>query len=254
MPPAQHSEMRSNPFSGRSTCSPTTNPDFQRQDAASVSETRATQAGMKAVMFNPPPRIHENAPTDSPVTHDSAAEPAHINPSLLSPTTCEAPSETTWPPPGAKMRISKANKGAVVVRVVRRHSSPQPANLEEVWSPREPPEEKPRSLEGRKAAEAAKNGVEGQGGGPPRCRKSRFRAPDVRTIFSPGEKDPRVKEETGEGHTFEPGGENNWCDVCCRYILQHGLTCAGKKVEVLKICGIIKSLLLTQTSLCSVFV
>uniref|UniRef100_A0A3P9QHR1 Uncharacterized protein n=1 Tax=Poecilia reticulata TaxID=8081 RepID=A0A3P9QHR1_POERE len=70
------------------------------------------------------------------------------------------------------------------------------------------------------------------GGGPPRSRKSRFRAPDVRTIFSPGEKDPRVKEETGEGHTFEPGGENNWCDVCCNYILQHGLTCAGKTVEV----------------------
>ncbi|XP_027899749.1 ras association domain-containing protein 5 [Xiphophorus couchianus] len=176
---------------------------------------------MKGIMFNPPPRNRENAPNG-----DSAADPVRINTSLLSPTTCEAPCETTWPPPGARMRISKANKGAVVVRVVRRHSSPQSASLEEVWSPRE---EKPRNPERKKPSEAAKNGVEGQGGGPPRSRKSRFRAPDVRTIFSPGEKDPRVKEETGEGHTFEPGGENNWCDVCCNYILQHGLTCAGCK-------------------------
>ncbi|MEQ2206579.1 hypothetical protein XENOCAPTIV_000180 [Xenoophorus captivus] len=195
----------------------------------SVSETRPTQPSMKGVMFNPPPRIRGNDPTS--VTDDSAVKPVHINTSLLSPTTIETLCETTWPPPGAKMRISKANKGAMVVRVIRPHSSPQSASLEEVWAPREQQEEKPRTPERRKAAEAGKNVVEGHSGGPPRCRKSRFRAPDVRTIFSPGEKDPRVKEETGEGHTFEHGGENNWCDVCCNYILQHGLTCAGKKAE-----------------------
>uniref|UniRef100_A0A8C9YX39 Uncharacterized protein n=1 Tax=Sander lucioperca TaxID=283035 RepID=A0A8C9YX39_SANLU len=53
-------------------------------------------------------------------------------------------------------------------------------------------------------------------GRPARSRKKGFRAPDVRTIFSPGERDPRVKEESGEGHTFEPGGEDTWCDVCWR--------------------------------------
>ncbi|MEQ2158526.1 hypothetical protein GOODEAATRI_013266 [Goodea atripinnis] len=194
---------------------------------SSWAQQQGGYPSMKGVMFNPSPRIRGNDPTS--VTDDSAVKPVHINTSLLSPTTIETLCETTWPPPGAKMRISKANKGAMVVRVIRPHSSPQSASLEEVWAPREQPEEKPRTPERRKAAEAGKNGVEGHSGGPPRCRKNRFRAPDVRTIFSPGEKDPRVKEETGEGHTFEHGGENNWCDVCCNYILQHGLTCAGKK-------------------------
>uniref|UniRef100_A0A3Q3EJW6 Uncharacterized protein n=1 Tax=Labrus bergylta TaxID=56723 RepID=A0A3Q3EJW6_9LABR len=76
--------------------------------------------------------------------------------------------------------------------------------------------------------EGAANGMEG---GPPRNRKKGFRPPDVRTIFSPEERDPRVKEESGEGHTFEPGGENTWCDVCCNYIFQHGLTCAGESAD-----------------------
>ncbi|XP_015231903.1 PREDICTED: ras association domain-containing protein 3 isoform X1 [Cyprinodon variegatus] len=182
---------------------------------------------MKGVMFNPAPRIREVASKDSLAMDDSAVEPVRIKTSRLSQTTAEAHLETTWPPPGAKVRI-KANKGAVV-RVARRCSNPQASSLEEVWAPREEPEEKPQSPETRKPPEAMKNGVEGHGGAPPRSRKNRFRAPDVRTIFSPSEKDPRVKEETGEGHTFEPGGENNWCDVCCNYILQHGLTCAGCK-------------------------
>lgn len=162
-------------------------------------------------MFNPSPPFRKHAP---PVTDGSpsALEPLHT-------------SDTTWPPPGAKMRISK---GAVVVRGVRRQPSPQAASLESleaVWGQREPAEAPPRSPGAR---EAARNGVEGHGGGPPRARKSRFRAPDVRTIFSPGEKDPRVREESGEGHTFQAGGENTWCDVCCKYIFQDLLTCAGK--------------------------
>uniref|UniRef100_A0A3Q4H302 Uncharacterized protein n=1 Tax=Neolamprologus brichardi TaxID=32507 RepID=A0A3Q4H302_NEOBR len=33
---------------------------------------------------------------------------------------------------------------------------------------------------------------------------------------------------TGEGHAFEPGGERNWCDLCCMYIFENGLTCAGE--------------------------
>ncbi|KAM4523127.1 ras association domain-containing protein 1 [Fundulus diaphanus] len=218
--------MRSNPFSGKSTCSPTADADFSASQRGLESETRPSQPTMKGVIFNPPPKIHRNPPTDSSVTDDSAVEPVRIDTSLLRPTTGDAPCETTWPPPGAKMRISKANKGAVVVRGPRRQASPLAASLEEVWSPRGQPEEKPRSPE---RTEAAKNGGEGSGGGPARSRKSRFRAPDVRTIFSPGERDPRVKEETGEGHNFEPGGENNWCDVCCKYILQNGLTCAGCK-------------------------
>lgn len=162
-------------------------------------------------MFNYSPPFRKHAP---PVTDcsPSALEPQHA-------------SDTTWPPPGAKMRISK---GAVVVRGVRRQPSPQAASLESleaVWGRREPAEVTPRSPGVR---EPARNGIEGHGGGPPRTRKSRFRAPDVRTIFSPGERDPRVKEESGEGHTFEAGGENTWCDVCCQYIFQDVLTCAGK--------------------------
>ncbi|XP_029317821.1 ras association domain-containing protein 5-like [Cottoperca gobio] len=139
------------------------------------------------------------------------------------------------------MRISKANKGAVVVRAVRRHPSPQPASLESLeaaWSERglaevKPPESSP-SHEGRNGEPGgAGNGMEGHegggGGGPPRVRKKGFRPPDVRTIFSPGERDPRVEEESGEGHTFEAGGEDTWCDLCCYYIFQDGVTCAGCK-------------------------
>ncbi|TDG96555.1 hypothetical protein EPR50_G00229810 [Perca flavescens] len=131
------------------------------------------------------------------------------------------------------MRISKPNKGAVVVRAVRRNQSPQPAGLEAAWSERghsgvKPSESSP-SREGRNGEPGAgRNGMEGHGGGPARSRKKGFRAPDVRTIFSPGERDPRVKVESGEGHSFEPSGNETWCDVCCNYIFQHGLTCTGE--------------------------
>ncbi|TKS90529.1 Ras association domain-containing protein 5 [Collichthys lucidus] len=179
-------------------------------------------------MFNVMHQARKYVPTRRSVTDDSplTVRAVHINRSP----------ETTWPPPGARMRISKANKGAVVVRVVRRHPSPQPASLESLeaaWSERghaedNPPESSPSHESRNGEAEAAGNGMEGHGGGagPVRSRRKGFRPPDVRTIFTPGERDPRVKEESGEGHTFEPGGENTWCDVCCSYIFQRGLTCA----------------------------
>ncbi|XP_072233738.1 ras association domain-containing protein 3 isoform X2 [Leuresthes tenuis] len=36
-------------------------------------------------------------------------------------------------------------------------------------------------------------------------------------------------EESGEGHIFEQMAEGAWCDVCCLYIFQQGLICAGCK-------------------------
>ncbi|XP_049892316.1 ras association domain-containing protein 1 isoform X1 [Epinephelus moara] len=188
-------------------------------------------------MFNAVHQGRKYVPTRSSVTDDS---PLPVRTVLInkSPGTLSEAAEATWPPPGAKMRISKASKGAVVVRAVRRHPpSPQPASLESLeaaWSERTHPEgkspESSPSHDGRDSEPGAVgNGMEGHGGGPPRARRRGFRPPDVRTIFSPGERDPRVKEESGEGHTFEPGGGNTWCDVCCSYIFQHGLTCAGCK-------------------------
>uniref|UniRef100_A0A3B4UTB0 Ras association domain family member 3 n=1 Tax=Seriola dumerili TaxID=41447 RepID=A0A3B4UTB0_SERDU len=183
-------------------------------------------------MFNVVHQGRKYVPTRSSVTGDSPlnVRAVHIN---KSPGTLYEPPEATWPPQGAKMRISKANKGAVVVRAVRRYPSPQPTSLESLeaaWSERghpevKPPESLPRDGEG----DAAGSGVEGQGGGPQRSRRKGFRPPDVRTIFSPDERDPRVKEESGEGHTFEAGAEDTWCDACCQYIFQHGLTCTGCK-------------------------
>ncbi|XP_068162860.1 ras association domain-containing protein 5 [Antennarius striatus] len=163
-----------------------------------------------------------------PVTDDSqlAVRAVHIH---RSPGALDEPPEGTWPPPNAKMRVSKANKGAAVARVVRRHLSPQPASLESLeaaWSERGQSEVKEKRDD---EPEAVLNGVEGHGGGALRSRKKGFRPPDVRTIFTPGEKDPRVAEESGEGHTFESGGESTWCDVCCHYILHQGLTCTGCK-------------------------
>ncbi len=186
-------------------------------------------------MFNVVHQGRKYVPTRSSVTDDSplAVRTVCVN---KSPGTLDESPEATWPPPGANMRISKANKGAAVMRAVRRHPSPHSAsleNLEAAWSGRGQAEPKPQesspTLERRnREQEAAGNGMDGHGGGPMRSRKRGFRPPDVRTIFTSGERDPRVKEESGEGHTFEPGGENTWCDVCCRYIFQHGLTCAGK--------------------------
>lgn len=183
-------------------------------------------------MFNVVHQGRKYVPTRSTVSDDSTLSVQAVNISRYPGTLREGP-EATWPPPGAKMRISKANKGGVVVRAVRRHPSPQPASLESLeaaWSerglPEKPAERSPSRERRSREDEGVANGIEG---GPPRNRKKGFRPPDVRTIFSPEERDPRVKEESGEGHTFEPGGENTWCDVCCYYIFQHGLTCAGCK-------------------------
>ncbi|XP_051544310.1 ras association domain-containing protein 3-like [Myxocyprinus asiaticus] len=65
--------------------------------------------------------------------------------------------------------------------------------------------------------------------GGPRARKRGYKPPDVRTIFEPSAKDPRVKEERGEGHTFCEDAAHSWCDVCFLYIFQGGLTCTGCK-------------------------
>ncbi|XP_042258486.1 ras association domain-containing protein 1 [Thunnus maccoyii] len=169
-------------------------------------------------MFNVVHQGRKYAPTRSSVRDDSplTVQAVHI---ISTPVRLSDPPEATWPPPGAKMRMSK---GAVVVRADRRHASPQPASLESLeaaWSERGHPE--------RSNGEA--DGLEDHGGGPPRGRKKGFRPPDVRTIFSPEERDPRVKQESGEGHTFLPSWESSWCDVCCHYIFQDGFTCAGCK-------------------------
>lgn len=172
-------------------------------------------------------------PTRSPVPDDSALPVRAVRVRAPPERSLEAP-ERTWPPPGARMRVSKASKGAaVVVKAVRRHLSPQPVRLESLeaaWSDsRRSPEALPSPERRNADTDPAENGMEGHlGGGPVRGRRRGFRPPDVRTIFSPGEKDPRVKQESGEGHSFEPGGENTWCDLCCHYIFQQGLTCAGK--------------------------
>ncbi|XP_061662806.1 ras association domain-containing protein 3 isoform X2 [Syngnathoides biaculeatus] len=121
------------------------------------------------------------------------------------------------PPPGVRLRFPKGNKGAMV-KLVRQHPSPQPPSLESLQAAWRSPERR-----------SAGDPEEGRAGGPPRARKKGFKPPDVRTIFSPGEKDPRVKEERGEGHGFGTGGEGTWCDVCCGYIFHGGLTCAACK-------------------------
>ncbi|XP_051804114.1 ras association domain-containing protein 1 [Acanthochromis polyacanthus] len=174
-------------------------------------------------MFSVVHQGRKYAPTHCSLTDDSplTVQAVHV---VRSPGTLTEAPDGTWPPPGAKMRLSK---GAVVLRAARRHPSPQPASLESLeaeWSERGR-EEKHRSPERR--TDAGEEG--GGGGGPPRSRRKTFRPPDVRTIFSPGEKDPRVQEESGEGHSFQAGGEDSWCDVCCLYIFQQGLTCAGCK-------------------------
>ncbi|KAF7657528.1 hypothetical protein LDENG_00025610 [Lucifuga dentata] len=158
------------------------------------------------------------------------------------------------------MRVSKSNKGAVVVRAVRRHPTPLPPSLESLeaaWSERghlevKLPEGSPGpvlSPERRHGeSDGAGNGME-RHGGPPRSRKKGFRPPDVRTIFFPGERDPRVKEETGEGHTFVSGGEGTWCDVCCHYVFQQGLTCAGPVSSQRKTLSVLLNFLFGQAKL-----
>lgn len=74
--------------------------------------------------------------------------------------------------------------------------------------------------------------LEENAGAAPRPRKRSFRPPDVRTIFEPVEKDPRVKEEKGEGHSFCPDLSPAWCDVCCQTIFQDRLTCTGEWMDL----------------------
>uniref|UniRef100_A0A8C0YHN1 Ras association domain family member 3 n=1 Tax=Cyprinus carpio carpio TaxID=630221 RepID=A0A8C0YHN1_CYPCA len=107
--------------------------------------------------------------------------------------------------PKAKSRMRNAK-----VKAVRRAPSPQ--------RPRVSPNPAQRDA----LPKAAENG--GQ-----RSRKRGFKPPDVRTIFEPSAKDPRVKEEKGEGHKFCEDATYAWCDVCCSYIFQGGLTCTGCK-------------------------
>lgn len=237
--PSVVSEMRSNPFPRTpptaSTCLPTAHTDARSTRFMSSLTTMTLHLGQhtsrhllrssiwrSCVMFN----VYHGrkyVPTRSSVT----AQAVHRS---KSPVPLSEVLEVTSPPLGDKMRISKMNKGAVV-RAVRRHPSPQPASLESLeaaWSERGHPEGLPSPERSNGEPEEAGSGQEGHGGGPPRSRKKGFRPPDVRTIFFPGERDPRVKKESGEGHSFGPGGEGTWCDVCCHYIFQHGLTCAGE--------------------------
>ncbi|XP_029016910.1 ras association domain-containing protein 1 [Betta splendens] len=170
------------------------------------------------------------APTRSAVTDDSplSVQAVHVHRSAGTPS---EPPEATWPPPGAKMRNSKGG----VVRAARRNASPQPASLESLeaaWSKAKAHDSFPNPQRRNSEASPAGNRVEG----PPRGKKKGFRPPDVRTIFTPGERDPRVKQETGAGHSFEPGVEDSWCDHCCRYVFQHGLTCTGCKYTCHEAC------------------
>ncbi|XP_051746716.1 ras association domain-containing protein 3 isoform X1 [Ctenopharyngodon idella] len=81
------------------------------------------------------------------------------------------------------------------------------------------PRVSPKPVQSDALPKVAENGGAGQ-----RSRKRGFKPPDVRTIF-----DPRVKVERGEGHTFCEDATDAWCDVCCSYIFQDGLTCTGCK-------------------------
>ncbi|XP_066525368.1 ras association domain-containing protein 5-like [Hoplias malabaricus] len=63
-----------------------------------------------------------------------------------------------------------------------------------------------------------------------RARKKGYKPPDVRTIFEARVQDPRVRVERGEGHAFILKKFClDWCDVCCKNILQDCLECTGCK-------------------------
>ncbi|KAI7792126.1 ras association domain-containing protein 5 isoform X1 [Triplophysa rosa] len=106
--------------------------------------------------------------------------------------------------PKAKSRIRN-----VKLKAVKAPASPQK------------PRVSPNSEQSDALPKAAENGA--------RARKRGYKPPDVRTIFEPSAKDPRVKEEKGEGHAFCQDAAHAWCDVCCAYILHGGLTCTGCK-------------------------
>ncbi|XP_029485987.1 ras association domain-containing protein 5-like [Oncorhynchus nerka] len=118
------------------------------------------------------------------------------------------------------------------VRAVRRHISPPSRSLvgiKAVWSERRAGslpnlvERRPEPVKVMNPAEA-ENGCPGRG-----SRKRGFKPPDVRTIFSPSERNPRAREERGDRHTFYLGLSGAWCDVCCEYILRFSLMCSGCK-------------------------
>lgn len=109
------------------------------------------------------------------------------------------------PLPNIKMRNSKMR----AVKAMRKHDSPPSAMMENGGK-----DPMPTPIPEENAA--------------PRPRKRSFRPPDVRTIFEPVDKDPRVKEEKGEGHSFGPDISPAWCDACCQTIFQDRLTCTGE--------------------------
>ncbi|XP_016122126.1 ras association domain-containing protein 5-like [Sinocyclocheilus grahami] len=109
--------------------------------------------------------------------------------------------------PKAKSRMRNAK-----VKAVRSAPSPQR------------PRVFPNPAQSDALPKVTENGAAGQ-----RSRKRGFKPPDVRTIFEPSAKDPRVKEEKGEGHVFCEDATYAWCDVCCSYIFHGGLTCTGCK-------------------------
>lgn len=100
------------------------------------------------------------------------------------------------------------------------------AKLKAAKSPASPqkPRVSPNCDQSDELPKAAENGGAGA-----RARKRGYKPPDVRTIFEPSAKDPRVEEEKGEGHTFCQDAAHAWCDVCCAYILHGGLACTGEK-------------------------
>ncbi|XP_041934044.1 LOW QUALITY PROTEIN: ras association domain-containing protein 5 [Alosa sapidissima] len=120
--------------------------------------------------------------------------------------------ESNQIPEKALANIKMRNSKVRAVKAIRKHDPPPSPTMEN----------------GHKAPVPVPN-PEDNPGAAPRPRKRSFRPPDVRTIFEPIEKDPRVKEEKGEGHTFCPDASPAWCDVCCHTIFQDRLTCTGCK-------------------------
>ncbi|XP_029103405.1 ras association domain-containing protein 5 isoform X1 [Scleropages formosus] len=132
----------------------------------------------------------------------------------------EGAPQIMFPPSNAKIRHSKA-KG---VKAIRKQHSPPKRSLD-VFAAAAAAAPPPAESQGARPD----RGAEGDGAAP-RSRKRAYRPPDVRTIFE-SRRDPRVKEEKGEGHVFRAEEESGvgWCDVCCQFILQGRLTCTGCK-------------------------
>ncbi|MFT7812638.1 ras association domain-containing protein 3 isoform X1 [Arapaima gigas] len=121
----------------------------------------------------------------------------------------EEPAQMMYPPGNPKNRHSK-------VKAIKKQHSPPKRSLDVFATP-------PAEIQGARP----ERGAEGDAAAP-RGRKRGYRPPDVRTIFE-GSGDPRVKQESGEGHVFAADDSGGWCDVCCQVILHGRLTCAGCK-------------------------